>query len=86
MASVSRNKKVAQMKINEITAILGPTDEALAAAINASGASPAELAQAWAWINADEALVNDGRSLPSGIIAGCCHVNWATVACLTVWA
>ncbi|MEJ5902432.1 hypothetical protein [Ochrobactrum teleogrylli] len=57
------------MKIKEITAILGPTDEALAAAINATGASSAELAQAWAWINADEALVNDGRSLPSGIIA-----------------
>lgn len=57
------------MKIKEITAILGPADDALAAAINATGASPAELAQAWAWINADEALVNDGRSLPSGIIA-----------------
>ncbi len=20
------------------------------------------------------------------VLAGCCHVNWAAVACLTVWA
>jgi hypothetical protein len=31
--------------------------------------SPEELMQAWTWVSADEALVNEGRSLPSGKIA-----------------
>ena len=56
------------MRLAEITAILGPVDLELAAEINKAGASPEELAQAWAWINADEALVNEGRPLPSGRI------------------
>lgn len=34
-----------------------------------SGASAEELAQAWAWVNADEAHINDGRPLPSGRVA-----------------
>ncbi|EUB99941.1 hypothetical protein PMI07_006222 [Rhizobium sp. CF080] len=57
------------MKLEEITTILGPVDEALIAEINQTGASAGELAEAWAWLNADEALVNDGRSLPSGRVA-----------------
>lgn len=57
------------MKKEDIVAVLGPTDEALIADIIRSGASAEELAQAWAWINADEALINDGRPLPSGRIA-----------------
>lgn len=57
------------MKLEEITAILGPADEALVAAISQTGASAGELAEAWAWLNADEALVNEGRSLPSGRVA-----------------
>lgn len=57
------------MKLNDITAILGPVDDTLIAEINQTGASAGELAQAWAWLNADEALVNEGRSLPSGRVA-----------------
>ncbi|TCD14218.1 hypothetical protein [Oricola cellulosilytica] len=57
------------MKSAEITTILGPVDEALATAIVQTGATPGELASAWAWINNDEALINDGRELPSGRIA-----------------
>lgn len=57
------------MKLKEITAILGPVDEALIAEIYQTGASVEELAQAWAWLNEDEALVNEGRSLPSGRVA-----------------
>jgi len=55
--------------MEEITAILGPLDEELVAEINKTGASTEELAQAWAWLNADEALINDGRPLPSGRVA-----------------
>lgn len=57
------------MRLSDITAILGPVDETLAVQINQTGATPEELAQAWAWFNADEALVNEGRPLPSGRVA-----------------
>lgn len=58
-----------KVRLDDITSILGPIDEALAAQINRTGATPEELAQAWAWFNADEALVNEGRPLPSGRVA-----------------
>lgn len=57
------------MRREDITAILGPVDEVLIAEINRIGASHAELAQAWAWVSADEALINEGRPLPSGRVA-----------------
>ncbi|MCL2453440.1 MAG: hypothetical protein FWD08_07345 [Alphaproteobacteria bacterium] len=57
------------MRREDITAVLGPVDEALLASINQTGASPKDLAQAWAWVNADEALINEGRRLPSGRVA-----------------
>ncbi|WBV44886.1 hypothetical protein [Pseudoroseomonas cervicalis] len=53
----------------DIAAILGPVDEALLAEILRSGASREELAEAWAWTQNDEALVNAGRPLPSGRVA-----------------
>ena len=55
------------MQMEDVIAILGPTDEALIADIIRSGASAEELAQAWAWVNADEA--NSGHPLPSGRVA-----------------
>ena len=53
----------------DITAILGPVDEVLMAEILRSGASREELAEAWAWAQNDEALINAGRPLPSGRVA-----------------
>lgn len=57
------------MRVEDITAILGPVDEVLIAEINRTGATAEELAEAWAWVGADEALINEGRPLPSGRIA-----------------
>lgn len=57
------------MRVEDITAILGPVDEVLIAEINRSGASAEELAEAWAWVSADEALINAGRPLPSRRVA-----------------
>jgi hypothetical protein len=57
------------MQMEDITAILGPVDEAVIADISRTGASAEELAEAWAWIHADEALINQGRPLPSGRVA-----------------
>jgi hypothetical protein len=54
---------------SDVRALLGPIDEALVTDIIATGATPEELAQAWAWLNSDEALVNEGRPMPSGKVA-----------------
>ena len=49
--------------------ILGPVDEAIAAEVLAIGATREELAQAWAWVNSDEAMIGEGRHLPDGRVA-----------------
>jgi hypothetical protein len=57
---------------SDVEAVLGPADESLAAQIIATGATAADLAEAWAWINNDEALINEGRPLPTGKVAELC--------------
>jgi hypothetical protein len=57
------------MTSQDALAVLGPVDETLVAEVIATGATPAELAEAWAWINSDEALMGDGRALPAGRVA-----------------
>lgn len=57
------------MTARDITAIIGPADQQLLREIMLTGATAGELAQAWAWLNSDEALVNAGRPLPSGKVA-----------------
>jgi len=51
---------------DEVLSVIGPADEVLITEIIATGATPEELSQAWAWVNNDEALINEGRPLPSG--------------------
>jgi len=53
----------------DVVAILGPLDDVTVAQIIATGATTQELAQAHAWINNDEALMNDGAPLPGGRVA-----------------
>jgi hypothetical protein len=53
----------------DIVSVLGPVDKTLMADIAAMGATPEELAEAWAWVNSDEALIGEGRTLPSGKVA-----------------
>ncbi|WP_458757727.1 hypothetical protein ACSVBT_17410 [Afipia sp. TerB] len=52
-----------------IQSVLGSSDDTMIAEIAATGASFEELGQAWAWVNSDEALINEGPPLPSGRIA-----------------
>ncbi len=54
---------------DEVESVLGPIDDVLAAEVIATGASLAELEQAWAWINADEAQLNEFQPLPTGRVA-----------------
>jgi hypothetical protein len=58
-----------RLSSEDVRAVVGPIDETLLADILATGASAQELAEAWAWVSADEALVNAGRALPSGRVA-----------------
>lgn len=53
----------------EIERMLGPIDNQLAAEIAATDASATELVKALAWLQSDEALVNDGDHLPTGKVA-----------------
>lgn len=57
------------MTSEDVIAVLGPVDETLLANIIATGATAAELAEAFAWINSEEALIGEGRRLPTGKVA-----------------
>lgn len=54
---------------SEIERMLGPVDNQLAAEIAATDATATDLAKALAWLQSDEALVNDGDHLPTGKVA-----------------
>jgi hypothetical protein len=49
-----------------VAAVLGPVDDVLVAQIIGTGASEDELIEAYAWIAAEDALMNEGRALPTG--------------------
>lgn len=57
------------MTSQDVAAVLGPVDQTLVTEVVATGATQAELAEAWAWINNDEAFMGEGRHLPSGRVA-----------------
>ena len=50
----------------DVVSVVGPADEVMIADVIATQATLAELSQAWAWVNSDEALINQGRPPPSG--------------------
>ncbi len=57
------------MTSDDVIAILGPVDEILVADVIATGATQTELAEAFAWVSNDEALIGEGRHLPAGRVA-----------------
>ena len=50
----------------DVLSVVGPVDEVMIADVVATQAPLAELSQAWAWVNSDEALIDEGRPPPSG--------------------
>ncbi|MHA6645570.1 hypothetical protein [Mesorhizobium sp. A623] len=52
------------MTREEVAFVLGPVDETMIAEIVATGASITERREAWGWLNADEALMGEGRRSP----------------------
>lgn len=57
------------MTRNQIEKMLGPVDSQLAAEIVATDATVEDLAQALVWLNSDEAMLNEGQHMPSGVVA-----------------
>jgi hypothetical protein len=57
------------LSFDEAIAALGRVDQEFLARIAATGASAAELVQARAWLAAEEALIGEGRALPTGRVA-----------------
>jgi hypothetical protein len=57
------------MTSDDVIAVLGPVDKTLVAEVIATGGTQAELAEAFAWANSDEALMGEGRRLPTGRVA-----------------
>ena len=64
------------MNASDIVAVLGRVDESIIADILMTGATREELAQAWVWRQADEALINEGRQHPSSRFSR----NWTRMA------
>ena len=61
----------ARMQLNRHLVIkaLGDVDEAVIAELLATGASAEEFAQAQAWLENDDPLLNSGKPLPRGRVA-----------------
>ncbi|GLS28448.1 hypothetical protein SAMN04488498_1528 [Mesorhizobium albiziae] len=57
------------MTREDVVSVLGPVDDATIAEVILSGASLAELREAWGWAFADEALMGQGRPLPGTRVA-----------------
>lgn len=53
----------------ETRALIGPADDAALAEILQMGADRAELTEALAWVENDEAMLNEGRPIPQGRVA-----------------
>jgi hypothetical protein len=51
---------------DDVVSVVGPADEVLVAEIIATQATLDELTRASAWVNNDEALINEGQPLPGG--------------------
>lgn len=52
-----------------IEKMLGPVDSQLVAEIARTDATAEDLAQALSWVHSDEARLNEGAHLPTGVVA-----------------
>jgi uncharacterized membrane protein YkvA (DUF1232 family) len=60
---------VSALTRKDVIATLGPLDDVTIASILASGASAQELAEAQAWLENDEPMINAGKPLAGGRVA-----------------
>lgn len=57
---------MAALTRDDVVGLLKPAEVIVVVQILATGATKEEFAEAYAWMQSDEALMNAGRSLPSG--------------------
>ncbi len=62
------------MTREDVIRVLGPVDETLMVQIIGTGASPEELEEAFAWLNADDVIGPELRRQPSGKVAELCEI------------
>ncbi|HKA59985.1 MAG TPA: hypothetical protein VKD28_15295 [Gemmatimonadales bacterium] len=60
---------MAALRREDVIEKLGRVDDSVIDEIVAMGATAAELDEALAWVENDEAMLNDGRPLPRGRVA-----------------
>ena len=60
---------VERLTREETRALIGPADDATISEIMDLGLDRAELIEAMAWIDNDEAMLNEGRPAPTGWVA-----------------
>jgi hypothetical protein len=60
---------VEKLTRQDVQTLIGSTSDVMLAEILDIGATRAELVEAWAWLENDEAMLNDGRPIPSGRVA-----------------
>lgn len=51
---------------DDVRILVGPVDDIVAAEIVGTGATREELARAFAWVENNEPMLNEGRRLPTG--------------------
>jgi hypothetical protein len=59
---------MAKLTNEEVTAVVGRLDNLRMAKILATGASKAQLVEAQAWVTSDDALMDQGRPVPKGVL------------------
>jgi hypothetical protein len=62
-------KGMVSLTQEDVISVLGPVDDVMIAEVVAMQATLEELTRAWAWVNNDEALISEGRQLPTGRVA-----------------
>ena len=59
---------MAALTRDDVVGLLKPAEVIVVVQILATGATKEEFAEAYAWMQSGEALMNAGRSLPSGLV------------------
>lgn len=64
---------------SEIVAITGPIEDAVVTRIIATGATAAEVSEAFFWLNSDDYLHKELHHAPKGIVAEICDILAADI-------
>lgn len=60
---------MAKVTRTDVRAVVGPIDDVRVSQILATGAGKVDLLEAHAWVSSDDALMDQGRPTPKGVVA-----------------